>query len=207
VIVHLGDFSDVSSINPHGKRLELEGQRYRADVDANHSALEALTGSYRKLKNYHPRQVLTLGNHEDRIDRLVKDEPWLRGTIAIKDLGYERFGWDVRPFLEPIVIDGFHYAHYFISGPMGKPVSSAKALLTRVRGSAVMGHVQGFDMAVHQYTGHIGMFAGVCNTHKEAYLTPQGNNYRRHIVFLHEVANGIADPMLVSLKFLEAHYS
>jgi hypothetical protein len=35
----------------------------------------------------------------------------------------------------------------------------------------------------------------------------QGKAQRRQIIVLNEVRNGIADPMLVSLKFLEANYS
>ena len=207
VIVQIGDFADMASLNSHGKLKELEGQRYKKDIECAKDAMRKLVKPFRDIKGYKPKMILTLGNHEERIDREAANNPKLDGTISTKDLEYESFGWKVVPFLKPIEIHGIAYAHYFISGAYGKPVSSAAALLKRVRGSAVMGHVQNFDLAFHPYTGQFGMFAGTCNLHDEDYLTPQGNNYRRQIVMLHEVANGTADPMLVSLKFLKKNYS
>lgn len=206
-IILLGDFADMPSLNSYGKLKELEGQRYARDIRAVKIAMEKLMGPIRKVKHYRPKLALTLGNHEERIDREALNNPKLYGWISSADLGYAEAGWKVVPFLRPIRIDRISYCHYFISGSMGRPVSSAAALLKRVHGSAVMGHVQHFDMAIHPYTGHLAMFAGTCNVHEEDYLTPQGNNYRRQIVFLHEVRDGIADPMLVSLRYLKAHYS
>lgn len=207
VVVCIGDFADMASLSSHSKKKELEGKRYAKDIAVTRAAMATLMTPIQKVKGYNPRLVLTLGNHEERIDRWVADDPKLEGFISIADLGYEEWGWEVVPFLQPISIHGVSYAHYFISGAYGKPVSSASALLKRVGGSAVMGHTQKFDMDVHEYTGQIGMFVGVCNTHNEKYLTPQGNNYRRQIVFLHEVQNGLFDPMLVSLRFLKNKYS
>jgi hypothetical protein len=206
-IVCIGDFADMPSLNSHGKLKELEGKRYVSDIAATKTAMAALLKPIKAVKDYSPKMVLTLGNHEARIDREAAEQPKLVGTISTKDLGYEEAGWKVVPFLQPISIDGIAYCHYFISGAYGRPVSSASALLRRVKGSAVMGHVQSFDLAIHPYTGNLGMFCGTCNLVNEDYLTPQGNFYRRHIVFLHEVRNGICDPMLVSLKFLKARYA
>jgi hypothetical protein len=208
VIVQIGDFADMASLNGYGKKIEMEKKRYKEDAAAVKEAMAKLMKPIRKAKKYQPELILTLGNHEERIDRAVADDPTrLAGTISTYDLGYEEAGWTVVPFLRPVRVDDIEYCHYFVSGAMGRPVSSAAALLKARHGSAVMGHVQHFDMAVHPYTGHIGMFAGICYTHDEDYLTPQGNNTRRQIVMLHEVRNGIADPCLVSLEFLKRKYS
>lgn len=207
VIVQIGDFADMPSLNGHAKLKELEGQRYSKDIKAAHAAMVKLTAPFSKIKGYNPEMILTLGNHEERIDREAKTNPKLEGTISSEDLKYEEFGWEVVPFLKPIKVDGIEYCHYFTSGAYGRPVSSAAALLRARHCSAVMGHVQYTDLAFHPMSGHIGMFVGCCYTHDEDYLNPQGNVVRRQIVFLHEVANGTADPMFVSLQYLKSNYS
>jgi hypothetical protein len=204
VVVCLGDFADMASLSSYDKgKLGGEGKRYAADVAAARAGMELLTGRW----GYKPRKELTLGNHEYRIDRAAEENPALFGTISTADLGYERHGWTVRPFLKPVHIDGISYAHYFVSGIMGRPVSSAAALLRARHGSAVMGHVQKVDIAIHPATQHIALMAGICYLHDEPYLTPQGNSCKRGIWLLNEVRNGVADPMFVSLGYLKRKYS
>jgi hypothetical protein len=113
----------------------------------------------------------------------------------------------VHPYLTPVKIDGVMYCHYFISGAMGRAVSSAPALLRLQKHSCIMGHNQKTDVAFHPVTHQWAIFCGVCNLHDEHYLGAQGNNVRRQILVLHEVEDGKFDPMFVSLKFLEKAYS
>lgn len=207
VIVQIGDFADMPSLNSHAKLKEMEGQRYVKDVASVHQAMGRLVKPFIGISDYHPRMVLTLGNHEFRIDREAANNPKLVGTISSDELCYTDFGWNVIPFLRPIKIHEIEYCHYFVSGAMGRPVSSAAALLRERQCSAVQGHVQTTDLAFHKKTGKFGLFCGICYTHDEEYLTPQGNSTRRQIVMLHEVREGTADPMFVSLNFLKAKYS
>jgi len=213
VIVQIGDFADVPSLNSYtrGKR-EAEGQRLKKDIYAVHRAMECLLKpihEYNRTSSvkYEPELHLTEGNHEYRIEREIEENPRLEGMFDKKDLGYEDFGWKVHDFLKVVTIDGVEYAHYFTSGNMGRPVTSAAALLRERQCSAIMGHVQHTDMAFHKKTQNIAMFCGICYTHDEAYLGPQGNNTRRQIVMLHEVEDGRFDPMFVSLKFLSKRYA
>ncbi len=207
VINCLGDFGDMPSLNSHGKLLELEGHRYRDDIEVVHEAMETLMAPIKKVKNYHPELHFELGNHEARIDTEAKNNPKMVGTISTDDLAYTKWGWKVHPFLKVVDIDHIQYSHYFVSGSMGRPVSSARALLQVRQSSAIMGHAQFTDVAFHRQTGNVAIFAGICYQHDEDYLTPQGNNDRRQIILLHEVRNGTADPMFVSLNFLKIHYS
>ncbi len=208
VVVCLGDFADMTSLNSYEVgTADAEGTRYEADIKSAHAAMRALTDPFARIRGYHPIQHLTLGNHEDRIDREANKNPRLIGTIGVNDLEYEDFGWRVWDFLQVARIDDIEYSHYFISGSMGRPVSSASALLRARQSSAVMGHVQRVDLAVHPFTQKIGLFAGLCNLHDEKYLTPQGNSCKRGIWMLNEVKNGSFDPMFVSLGFLERNYS
>lgn len=207
VVVQIGDFADMPSLSSYdaGKK-SFEGRRYKADVEASVAALGKLQEGFRGVKGYKPKLVFTVGNHEDRISRAIDSDPKLDGTIGIDDLKFRDFGWEVHPFLKPVRIYGVEFAHYFTTGVMGRPVTSAAALLRERMGSAVMGHTQFTDMAFHRKTQHIGLFVGTCYLHDEEYLTPQGNSPRRQIVMLHEVEDGRFDPMFVSLKYLARKY-
>jgi hypothetical protein len=207
VIVCIGDFADMPSLCSYDKgKKQFEGRRYTNDIEAARAAMDRLTAHWRDLPDYKPRMVLTLGNHEDRITRAVEDAAILEGTIGLHDLAYESFRWEVHPFLEVVKIDGIEYSHFFTSGVMGRPVTSAAALLRERAGSAVMGHVQHTDVAFHKKTQRIAIFAGTCYLHDEPYLTLQGNVQRRQIVMLHEVNAGRFDPMFVSLDYLKRRY-
>lgn len=207
VIVCIGDFADMPSLSSYDKgKKRFEGRRYVSDIEAARAAMERLTKPFTSLPDYKPRMVLTMGNHEDRITRAIEDAAILEGTIGLHDLAYESFGWEVHPFLEVVEIDGVEYSHYFTSGVMGRPVTSAAALLRERAGSAVMGHVQHTDVAFHKKTQKIAIFAGTCYLHEEEYLTPQGNVQRRQIVMLYEVEDGRFDPLFVSLGYLRRKY-
>lgn len=213
VLVNLGDFADIDSLNTYvrGKR-ESEGKRLAKDISSVVRAMERLLKPIHDYNRtaadkYQPEMHLTLGNHEYRMEREVEENARLEGMFDMGDLGYEDAGWKVHDFLEVVKIDGVEFAHYFTSGNMGRPVTSAAALLRERQNSAIMGHVQHTDMAFHKKTQNIAMFAGIAYLHDEKYLGPQGNNTRRQIVMLHEVENGKFDPMFVSLRFLKKRYS
>ena len=207
VIVCIGDFADMKALCSYDKgKKRAEGQRYHLDIEAARQGMRLLTEPFIDLKDYRPRMVMTLGNHEDRISRATEDYSALDMTIRVNDLAYEVFGWEVHPFLEVVEIDGIEYAHYFTSGPMGRPCSSAAAVLRTRQGSAVQGHLQHTDLCFHPKTQKFALLAGTCYQHEEDYLGPQGNAQRRQIVMLHEVVDGRADPMFVSLNFLRKKY-
>lgn len=208
VIVCIGDFADMPSLCSYDKgKKRAEGQRYVKDIEAARSAMERLTAPFRSLTGYRPRMVLTLGNHEARITRAVEDFAVMEHAIGLHDLAYEAFGWEVFPFLEVVEIDGIEYSHYFTSGAMGKPVTSAAALLRVRQGSAIMGHAQQTECSFHPKTQKIAIFCGTCYLHDEEYLGHQGNVQRRQILMLHEVNDGRFDPLFVSLEYLRRRYS
>lgn len=219
VVVCIGDFADMPSLSSYdvGKK-SFEGRRYKADVEATHQGMDALLapiGNYnakmRRTKHslYLPRLVLTMGNHEHRIDRVVEGDPKLDGTISTEDLAYSKYGWEVVPFLQPIVIDGIAYCHYFTSGVLGRPVASARHLVQKKHMSCTMGHVQNWEM--HREVAAdgrpvLGLFVGSCYEHNEDYLGPQGNTYDRGVWMKHEVKDGHYHPMFVSLNYLKKNY-
>lgn len=214
ILINIGDFSDLPSLSSYDVgKAEAEGKRYIEDTKFTKHAMNELLKPIKKANKgkrnkYKPEMHLTLGNHEDRVTRLVEENPRLIGAMSIDDLGYKEAGWNVHPFLKVIKIRGIEFAHYFTSGVLGRPVSSAATLLRERQCSAIMGHSQATDVAFHRKTGNIAMFVGTCYLHDEKYLGEQGNNQRRQIVMLHEVdGTGRFDPMFVSLEFLRKNYS
>jgi hypothetical protein len=214
VIIQIGDWADMPSLSLYdkGKRC-YEGRRYVKDIEAANFSLhlfeETIANHNRNnpVDQYSPRKVITLGNHEARIERATQLDASLDGKLRTEDLDFEKCGWELHPFLSVVEIDGVEYSHYFISGAMGRPVSSAAALLKARGRSATMGHVQRMDVAYHPQTQQIGMFCGTCYLHDEDYLGPQGNSAPRQIVMKHEVENGRYDLMAVSLRYLQKRYS
>ena len=219
VVVCIGDFADMPSLSSYDKgKKSFEGRRYLEDIKASQDAMETLLeplseynrrARKNKDKLYNPRRILTLGNHEYRINRAVELQPELEGVLTIDALGYVGFGWEVHPFLEVVHVDGVAYSHYFTSGVLGRPVTSARALLTKKHQSCVMGHVQTMDIATDYRadgTPILGLFAGCCYEHNEDYLGPQGNAHFRGIHMLYEVDNGSFYHHAVTLKYLRQKY-
>ncbi len=217
VIVVLADFWDMPSLSSYdvGKK-SYEGRTYKADIEAGLESMELMLApierlnkrrKQRGLRAYRPRKIFTHGNHEYRIIRAIETDRKLDGTIGLKDLQLKKLGFEEYPYLEVATVDGVEYSHFFTSGVMGRPVSSAAALLRARQCSATMGHVQFTDMAIHPKTQKRTLFAGVCYTHDEEYLGPQGNDCRRQIIMKHEVKDGRYNLMEVSLDYLKKKYA
>ena len=219
VIVHIGDHFDMPSLSSWdvGKK-SFEGRRYKDDIEAGIHAMEVFLQPIRdeqqrlkvnKHKQWRPRMVYTLGNHENRIERAIESDPKLDGLIGYKDLQLEEMGFEVYDFLDVAIIDQIAYAHYFTSGIMGRPVSSARNMLSKKMMSCIMGHVQDRDIAYGRRadgTNILGLFSGIYYQHDEDYLTPQTNSSWRGVWMLNEVANGGCDELPVSMNYLRNKY-
>ncbi|MDE3023091.1 MAG: hypothetical protein KGI54_14795 [Pseudomonadota bacterium] len=219
VIVQIGDFADMPSLSSYdvGKK-SFEGRRYANDIEASIEGMHALLGpiwahNKQQHKNhkaaYKPRMVLTLGNHENRIERAVENDAKLDGVLSTNHLGYREFGWEQHDFLDVVVIDGVAYSHYFTTGVLGRPATTASALLSKKHMSCVAGHQQGRQIASgYRADGRriSCIIAGSCYEHDEEYMGPQGNQHWRGLVVLHEVNDGESDEMFVSLDYLKRRY-
>lgn len=219
VIVQIGDFADMESLSSYdqGKK-SFEGRRYKADIASTHEGMEKLLSPIQEFnyiakkqgkKQYKPRMVLTLGNHCERINRAVNNDAKLEGVLSTDDLKYKEYGWEVFPFLEVVVIGGVAFSHYFVSGPLGRPVGSAALTLSKKHMSTICGHRQGLDVAMgYSADGRrlTSICAGSCYSHEEDYLGPQGNKHWKGILMLHSVNNGEFDLVTVPLKYLEEKY-
>jgi len=215
-IVCLGDFADMPSLSSYdvGKK-SFEGRMYINDIAAAKDAmaifLAPIRAEQQKLIDNHkprwnPRLVLTLGNHEARISRAVEEDRKLEGLVKLGDLEYEQFGWEVYPFLEPVCIEGVVFCHYFTSGVMGRPVTTAAALISKKHQSCIAGHQQGRQVAYGSKADGstiTSMIIGSFYSHDEEYMGHQGNKHYRGAVILHEVKEGSFDEMFLSIDYLE----
>lgn len=219
VIVHLGDHWDMPSLSSYDKgTLSFEGRRYLADVKAGNEAMEVFMAPIKaeqkrlrtnKQKVWKPRMVYIMGNHEHRISRAIEKQPELDGLMSYDDFNLKKLGWEVIPFLQVEVIDGVAYSHYHTSGVMGRPVSSARALVTKKMMSCVMGHVQDRDIAYARRADGksiTGLFGGIFYVEDQDYLNPQTNQSWRGVWMLNEVRDGSFDEMPVSMGYLESKY-
>jgi len=145
-----------------------------------------------------------------RISRAVEDDPKLDGTIGLRDLGYEEAGWEVSPFLKVEQVAGICFSHYFVSGVMGRPITSAQALLTKKHVSCIAGHQQGKQIATATRGDGkriTGIITGSCYPHSEEYLGPQGNEHWRGMLMCYEAIEGQFDEGFISLDYLMRRYS
>lgn len=219
VIVQIGDFADMESLSEYDKgKKSFEGRSYKKDIEAAHTAMAYLMAPILKKrvklesnhrKRWNPRLVLTLGNHENRINKAVDLDRKLEDLISVNDLGYEGFGWEVIPFLKPIVINGILFVHYYCTGAMGRPASSSKLLLQHSHMSTVVGHQQGKDITYSKRGDGkriTTIIAGSCYDHDEGYLNFQTNAHWRGIILMENVKEGEFDEHFISLKQLERLY-
>ena len=219
VIVNIGDFADMPSLSSHdikGSKY-FEGLRYKKDVEVAKEAMQMLLQPLRDLqarqkknkeKIYKPRMVLTLGNHENRIDRAVNNNPTLEGLISTKDLDYEK-DWEVYGFLRPVFINGVGFNHYWPVGAMGRPAASPAAIISKLHMSCVAGHQQGKQIAYGKRADGKAITAIVVGSyylHDESYMDQLSNRHWRGLLVMNEVDDGQFDELMLSIEYLQRKY-
>lgn len=213
VVIDIGDWWDMSSLCSYDKGTKgFEGRRYKHDIEAGIEAQDRLLSVLRAGKKRLPRFVRTLGNHEHRILKAIDRDPVLEGTIGLEDLRSADYHWEEYPFLQPVDIDGIHYAHYFTTGVMGRPVSGetpARALIQKQLTSCSMGHVHTFDYHCRTDTNgrriH-GLVGGVYQDYHADYAGPANKLWRRGVTLKTEVSNGDYNLRWISLEAIREAY-
>jgi hypothetical protein len=202
VVVNIGDFADMPSLSTHDKvgSKYFEGKRYKDDIAFAKIGMKKLLKPLRdlqasqkanKTKVYKPRMVMTLGNHENRINRAVAN-------------------WEVHEFLRPLFINGVGFCHYWPVGVMGRPASSATVIVNKLHMSCVAGHQQGKQVAYGKRADGkaiCGIIAGSFYLHDEDYMDQLSNKHWRGLVVLNEVEDGAFDEMFLSMNYLQKKYA
>jgi hypothetical protein len=220
LIVHLGDHWDMASLNSHNPvgSVEQEGKRILEDIQVGNEAFRLLADPIRlssnraremHLKRWNPETVFLLGNHENRINTLVRSDPKFTGAVDIDML--DTCGWKVIDYQQLFERQGIVFSHCFCNTHSDKPIGgTAINRLNRIGRSFVQGHVQGLDYCLKEYPGGIrrhGIVAGSFYQHVEAYRGPSNAGEWRGIVCLNDVRNGDFDLMPLSLDYLLREYA
>jgi hypothetical protein len=212
VLLCIGDWFDFLSLSTYIKDSDLEAQgiTYQKDLTAGLNAMGRFLAPIQREKDYRPHMIFLMGNHEDRQTRAINANPrQLSGLMKPLEPQLEGFGWTVYPFLQPVVVGGVAFCHYFPSGVMGRPVTTANALLRKMHMSCVAGHQQGRDIAYGKRGDGQPMTAIISGSfyeHTENYLSPFTNQHWRGTLFMHEVKDGHFDEMWLSTDFLRRRY-
>ena len=156
VVVNIGDMFDMSSMASYDRGTKgFQGRSFRKDLDAGLDFDERMWSPIRKAKRRLPYRVFCEGNHEYRLKRALNLQPELEGVIGFNDFGLDRNYDEIVEYNggTPGIteIDGVHYAHYFVSGVMGRPIGGehpAYSLLTKEFVSCTCGHIHVTDYAV-----------------------------------------------------------
>ena len=209
-IICMGDFSSLDSLSSYDKgKKSFEGRRYKKDIDHAHDALEKFN---KGLNGRRSRKVMLLGNHEDRIDRIVDETPELDGTISTKDLKFKEFGWEVIAYQEPVAIDGVHYCHNYPTGIMGKPISgdnNARSLLLKNKVSSTVGHCHLFDYSMCTIPSGrkvLGLSAGCYLHHKEDYARNTQRLWWSGLIVKRNVRQGEYDIETIEYNTVKRRY-
>jgi hypothetical protein len=152
------------------------------------------------------------GNHEDRIDRFVDDNPELEGKMKISDLQFKEYGWQEIPFKQIKVVSGVHYVHYLPNGIMGRAISGenvARSILNKHKVSATVGHCHLFDYALSTLPNGKkiqALSAGCYLTHPEEFAKDTQHMWWSGLVVKREVSNGSYNVETIDIKAIRREY-
>jgi hypothetical protein len=212
VVICLGDWWDLPSLNSHAEKgsIEVEGRRYEEDISAGNAAFKILDSYFKKArtKSWNPRRIFLEGNHENRANRVANNDPKWKGIIGSQNC--QTLDWERHRFLKIVEIDGIKYCHYFPNPFSGKPIGGTIVnRLNAIGASFVQGHQQGFLYASKQYPDHVkhGLVAGRFYLEHESYRPDDvQTNEWNGIVVLNDVRRGDYDLMPLRMDYLRRKY-
>lgn len=217
VVVNLGDGADMASLCAYDKgKASFHGRTYARDIESFHDSQDRLWEPLRRSKKKLPWSVYLIGNHEARIGRALEVQPELEGTIGYGDLELRRWYDQVVPYDggSPgiIEIDGVHYAHFFISGVMGRAIGGehpAYSLVTKRLVSSTCGHTHTADFCIRTNGSgrkvH-GLVAGVFQDYRASWAGGANDLWWKGVIYKRNVEEGVYDAEFISLESLRKEY-
>ena len=156
VVINIGDACDFPSLCSYDKgKRSFHNKRYMDDIDAHLDFQDRLWSPLRRRKQKLPDTWFFEGYHEERLRRAIDLHPELEGAISYDHLELDKYYDNVVLYNggTPGVatIDGVAYAHYFVSGIMGRPIGGehhAHSLLQKHYTSCTAGHSHLMDYTV-----------------------------------------------------------
>jgi len=220
IVINMGDQFDMPSLSSYDKgKSSFMSQSYEADINSGLDFHERLWTPVKKTKKKQPYKVFLHGNHENRLRKVLEYDPQLCGerygvsfrNYSISDYYHEEVPYEGQT---PGVYtcEGVSFAHYLISGLMGRPISGehhAYSLIAKQHTSCVVGHSHTADYALRTDTfgNHIqGLVCGVYQDYKSGWAGLANNLWWRGIVHLRGVESGNFDHEFISLRRLQRAY-
>lgn len=199
-----------------GKK-SFQGRTYQADINSHLDFQERTWNRVRRRKKSLPYRVFCIGNHEERIHRAINLQPELEGAIGYGDLNLSEW-YDTIVDYEGntpgvISIDGVAYAHYHVSGVMGRPIGGehpAHSLVRQQLGTCVAGHLHTSNWVNRQSVDgrriH-GLLTGCYLDYTPDWAGKVADLWWRGVVILHNVRDGDFSPQFISLDMIKKEYA
>lgn len=217
VVVNIGDMYDMSSLSSYDKgKRNFVGRSYQKDIEAGRDFQDKMWFRLKKNKRKMPDTYFFEGNHEHRIEKALDASPELEGTIGFKDFDLDKYYNEVIRYEggTPGVkeIDGVHYAHYFISGVMGRAVSGTKpayAVSIANGKSSTCGHIHVADYSIRTLIDKQKVQCSVVGCFQD-YRSPWAGGandlWWSGVLVKWDVENGNYDPEFISMSRLKKLY-
>lgn len=217
VVVCIGDGPDMPSLASYDRGTRsFQGRTYRRDIDAWLDFQSRMWDPVRARKKRLPERHYLEGNHDYRIKRAINFQPELDGAIGFDDLCLNDY-WDVVTEYNgatpgTVTIDGVTYAHYFVSGVMGRAITGerpALALVNKQLQSTTQGHVHTFDHCLRtnaQGKKISGLVCGCYVDYPQSYAGISQRLWYPGVVIKREVEDGVYDLQTVSMETLKRIY-
>jgi len=216
VVINIGDAADMPSLSSYDKgKRSFHGRSYAADIDAHLEFQDRVWAPVKARKKKLPRRIVLEGNHEHRIEKALDLSPELEGTIGFRDYAFEDYYDEVIRYNGGtpgiVVVDGISYAHYFISGIMGRAISGvnpAKALIDKRHKSSTCGHSHLADWYATAPDGEwiMGAVCGVYQDYDAPWAGESNKLWWKGVLIKDNVEDGKYDPRFVSLNTLKKEY-
>jgi len=221
VVINIGDGADMASLSSYDKgKASFHGKNYGKDIESHLDFQERMWAPFKKSKRKQPHKIFLEGNHEHRIKKAIDISPELEGTrfgISFNDLDLSKYYNEVVEYdgNTPgiIKVDGINYAHYFVSGVMGRPVGGehqAYTLLTKKFESCTMGHTHTFDYKVRTMPNGRKIFGVVCGVYQDyrsGWAGTVNELWDRGVLIKRNVQDGMYDHEWISIDRLKKEYS
>jgi hypothetical protein len=216
-IINMGDGADMASLCSYdrGKR-SFQNKRYTDDIASHIEFQERMWKRWKQQKQKKPETTYLIGNHEERISRAMDLHPELEGAITYDHLELDRWYDNVVHYEGQtpgvIEIDEINYAHYFVSGVMGRAMGGehhAYSLLTKHYSSCTCAHSHLLDFAIRTRPNSrkiMGLVAGVYQGYHAEWAGTCNHLWWDGVVFKRNVNHGMYDPQFISLNTLRKEY-
>lgn len=220
VVVNMGDTWDLPSLSSFDKgKASFNGASYEKDMEAGLDFQDRMWHPIKKSKKKQPRKVFLEGNHCHRLSKVLEYEPHLAGDrygISYKNFQLENYYHDIVMYQGQtpgiITLDGISFAHFFVSGLMGRPIGGdnhAASLLNKNYSSCVAAHSHTLDYAIRAGSNGkkiMGLVAGVYQDYSSGWAGVVNNLWHSGLCYLRNVDDGTYDLEVISMDALRKEY-